>query len=114
MGGFAEKYSNGKSWKKDIRRIVHTILYEDSIQQERIGFKNRYLDSISNEKVFYGIIYKMCKEQQLNLGFGRTRRKERSAKSFHKELLQSLSDNNRRPKFKALDIAEQRMYYQQR
>lgn len=86
------------------------FLYEDSIQQERIGFKNRYLDSISNEKVFLWNTYKMCKEQQLNLGLDLQGGMSVVLQVSIKELLQSLSDNNRDPKFnKALDIAEQRM-----
>lgn len=44
------------------------FLYEDSIHQSRISYKNRYLDSISNEKVYLWNTYKSCKEQQLNLG----------------------------------------------
>ncbi len=86
------------------------FLYEDSIQQARIGYKNRYLDSISNEKVFLWNTYKMCKEQQLNLGLDLQGGMSVVLQVSIKELLQSLSDNNRDPKFnKALDIAEQRM-----
>lgn len=86
------------------------FLYEDSVQQSRIAFKNRYLDSISNEKVFLWNTYKMCKEQQLNLGLDLQGGMSVVLQVSLKELMQSLSDNNRDPKFnKALDIAEQRM-----
>ena len=86
------------------------FLYEDSVQQSRIVFKNRYLDSISNEKVFLWNTYKMCKEQQLNLGLDLQGGMSVVLQVSLKELMQSLSDNNRDPKFnKALDLAETRM-----
>lgn len=86
------------------------FLYEDSIHQTRINAKNRYLDSISNEKVFLWNTYKMCKEQQLSLGLDLQGGMSVVLQVSLKELLQSLSDNNRDPKFnKALDIAEEKM-----
>ncbi len=86
------------------------FLYKDSIDQGRINFKNRYLDSISTEKVFLGNTYKQCKEQQLNLGLDLQGGMSVVLQVSLKELLQSLSDNNRDPKFReALDVAEQQM-----
>ncbi len=86
------------------------FLYEDSVHQERIVHKNRYLDSISNEKVYLWNTFKSCKEQQLNLGLDLQGGMSVVLQVSLKELLQSLSDNSRDPKFnKALDLAEQRM-----
>ena len=86
------------------------FLYEDSVQQSRITYKNRYLDSIANEKVFLWNTYKSCKEQQLNLGLDLQGGMSVVLQVSLKELLQSLSDNSRDPNFnKALDVAEQQM-----
>lgn len=86
------------------------FLYEDSVHQERIGYKNRYLDSIANEKVFGWITYKSAKEQQLNIGLDLQGGMSVVLQVSLKELLESLSDNSRDPGFnKALDLAEQRM-----
>lgn len=86
------------------------FLYEDSIHQSRISYKNRYLDSISNEKVYLWNTYKSCKEQQLNLGLDLQGGMSVVLQVSLKELLLSLSDNSRDPKFnKALELAEQRM-----
>lgn len=85
------------------------FLYEDSIHQKRVTLKNRFLDSIANEKVYLWNTYKACKEQQLNLGLDLQGGMSVVLQVSLKELLQSLSDNNRDPKFsKALDLAEQR------
>ncbi|MFN8295014.1 MAG: protein translocase subunit SecDF [Chitinophagales bacterium] len=84
--------------------------YKDSIDQSRINYKNRYLDSISNEKVLLWNTYKACKEQQLSLGLDLQGGMSVVLQVSLKELLQSLSDNNRDPKFnQALDIAEKNM-----
>lgn len=86
------------------------FLYKDSIDQSRINFKNRYLDSISTEKVFLGNTFKQCKEQQLNLGLDLQGGMSVVLQVSLKELLQSLSDDNKDPKFReALDAAEQQM-----
>ena len=86
------------------------FLYEDSIHQSRINLKNRYLDSISNEKVYLWNTYKACKEQQLNLGLDLQGGMSVVLQVSLKELLSSLADNSRDPKFnKALELAEQRM-----
>ncbi|HMV14681.1 MAG TPA: hypothetical protein PKA75_04875, partial [Chitinophagales bacterium] len=86
------------------------FLYEDSIHQSRINHKNRYLDSISNEKVYLWNTYKACKEQQLNLGLDLQGGMSVVLQVSLKELLSTLADNSRDPKFnKALDVAEQRM-----
>jgi SecD/SecF fusion protein len=86
------------------------FLYEDTIHQARITAKNRFLDSISNEKVFLWNTYKMCKEQQLSLGLDLQGGMSVVLQVSLKELLQSLSENNRDIKFnKALDLAEERM-----
>jgi SecD/SecF fusion protein len=86
------------------------FLYEDSIHQMRIIHKNRYLDSIANEKVYLWNTYKACKEQQLNLGLDLQGGMSVVLQVSLKELLQSLSDNSRDPNFnKSLDVAEQRM-----
>ena len=86
------------------------FLYEDSIHQQRINYKNRYLDSISNEKVYLWNTYKSCKEQQLNLGLDLQGGMSVVLQVSLKELLLSLSDNSKDPNFnKALEIAEQRM-----
>ena len=86
------------------------FLYKDSIEQSRIAYKNRYLDSIANEKVFLWNTYKMCKEQQLTLGLDLQGGMSVVLQVSLKELLQSLSDNSRDPNFnKALELAEQRM-----
>lgn len=86
------------------------FLYEDSIHQSRVVYKNRYLDSISNEKVYLWNTYKACKEQQLNLGLDLQGGMSVVLQVSLTELLQSLSDNSRDPKFRqALTLAEQRM-----
>jgi SecD/SecF fusion protein len=86
------------------------FLYEDSVHQSRIVYKNRYLDSISNEKVYLWNTYKSCKEQQLNLGLDLQGGMSVVLQVSLTELLQSLSDNSRDPKFReALTVAEQRM-----
>ncbi|MBK9329279.1 MAG: protein translocase subunit SecDF [Sphingobacteriales bacterium] len=86
------------------------FLYEDSIHQNRVSYKNRYLDSISNEKVYLWNTYKACKEQQLNLGLDLQGGMSVVLQVSLTELLQSLSDNSRDPKFRqALTLAEQRM-----
>lgn len=86
------------------------FLYEDSIHQERINFKNRYLDSIANEKVYLWNTFKACKEQQLNLGLDLQGGMSVVLQVSLKELLQSLSDNSHDIKFnQALDKAEQLM-----
>ncbi|MDB5226944.1 MAG: protein-export rane protein SecD [Bacteroidota bacterium] len=86
------------------------FLYEDSVHQSRIGYKNRYLDSIANEKVYLWNTFKSCKEQQLNLGLDLQGGMSVVLQVSLKELLQSLSDNSRDPNFnKALDLAEQKM-----
>ena len=86
------------------------FLYEDSIHQNRITYKNRYLDSIANEKVYLWNTYKSCKEQQLNLGLDLQGGMSVVLQVSLKELMQSLSDNSRDPKFtKSLELAEQRM-----
>lgn len=86
------------------------FLYEDSVHQMRIVYKNRYLDSISNEKVYLWNTYKACKEQQLNLGLDLQGGMSVVLQVSLTELLQSLSDNSRDPKFReALTLAEQRM-----
>ena len=84
--------------------------YEDSVEQSRTNYKNRYLDSLSTEKVFLGNTFKQCKEQQLNLGLDLQGGMSVVLQVSLKELLQSLSDNNLDPKFKqALETAEQQM-----
>ena len=86
------------------------FLYEDSIHQQRIVLKNRYLDSIANEKVFLGSTYKSCKEQQLNLGLDLQGGMSVVLQVSLKELLVSLADNNKDGNFrKALEVAEQKM-----
>ncbi|MFN8236948.1 MAG: hypothetical protein U0T77_02160 [Chitinophagales bacterium] len=86
------------------------FLYEDSVHQMRIVYKNRYLDSIANEKVYLWNTYKACKEQQLNLGLDLQGGMSVVLQVSLTELLQSLSDNSRDPKFReALTLAEQRM-----
>jgi SecD/SecF fusion protein len=86
------------------------FLYKDSIDQSRINFKNRYLDSISTEKVFLWNTFKQCKEQQLNLGLDLQGGMSVVLQVSLKELILSLSDNNNDPKFKqALDNAELKM-----
>ena len=86
------------------------FLYEDSVHQSRVAYKNRYLDSISNEKVYLWNTFKACKEQQLNLGLDLQGGMSVVLQVSLKELLQSLADKTRDPKFnKALELAEQRM-----
>ena len=86
------------------------FLYEDSVHQMRIVYKNRYLDSVANEKVYLWNTYKACKEQQLNLGLDLQGGMSVVLQVSLTELLQSLSDNSRDPKFReALTLAEQRM-----
>ncbi len=86
------------------------FLYEDSIHQARISYKNRYLDSVANEKVFGWITYKSAKEQQLNIGLDLQGGMSVVLQVSLKELLLSLSDNSRDPNFnKALEVAEQKM-----
>jgi SecD/SecF fusion protein len=86
------------------------FLYEDSVHQSRVAYKNRYLDSISNEKVYLWNTFKSCKEQQLNLGLDLQGGMSVVLQVSLKELLQSLADKTRDPKFnKALELAEQRM-----
>lgn len=86
------------------------FLYEDSVHQNRVNYKNRYLDSISNEKVYLWNTYKSCKEQQLNLGLDLQGGMSVVLQVSLKELMQSLADNSRDPKFtKSLELAEQRM-----
>lgn len=85
-------------------------LYQDTIRQEQINFKNRYLDSIQNEKVFLGSTYKKAKEQQLNLGLDLQGGMSVVLQVSLRELLQSMSDNNKDPNFiKALDLADKEM-----
>ncbi|MFN8284184.1 MAG: protein translocase subunit SecDF [Chitinophagales bacterium] len=86
------------------------FLYEDSIHQARIAYKNRYLDSISNEKVFLGSTYNQCKKQQLSLGLDLQGGMSVVLQVSLKELLISLSDDNKDPLFrKALENAERSM-----
>lgn len=85
-------------------------LYQDTIRQEQINFKNRYLDSIQYEKVFLGVTYKKAKEQQLNLGLDLQGGMSVVLQVSLRELLTSMSDNNKDPNFiKALDQAEKQM-----
>lgn len=85
-------------------------LYQDTIRQEQINFKNRYLDSIQNEKVFLGVTYKKAKEQQLNLGLDLQGGMSVVLQVSLRELLTSMSDNSKDPNFiKALDQAEKQM-----
>lgn len=89
---------------------LNQFLYEDSIRQERISFKNRYLDSIQNEKVFLGSTYKSAKSQQLNLGLDLQGGMSVVLQVSLKELLISMSDDNPNPAFlKSLDDAERNM-----
>ncbi|MCB9033022.1 MAG: protein translocase subunit SecDF [Chitinophagales bacterium] len=89
---------------------INQFLYEDSIRQERIGYKNRYLDSIQNEKVFLGSTYKSAKSQQLNLGLDLQGGMSVVLQVSLKELLVSMSDDNPNPAFlKSLDDAEKNM-----
>lgn len=86
------------------------FLYQDTIRQERINYKNRYLDSIQNEKVYLGSTYKQAKEQQLNLGLDLQGGMSVVLQVSLKELLTSMSDDNRDPNFvKALEQAETKM-----
>jgi len=86
------------------------FLYEDSIHQGRVNYKNRYLDSIQNEKVYLGSTYKQAKEQQLNLGLDLQGGMSVVLQVSLKELLTSMSDDNRDPNFvKALEQAETKM-----
>jgi SecD/SecF fusion protein len=86
------------------------FLYEDTVRQERVNYKNRYLDSIQNEKVYLGSTYKQAKEQQLNLGLDLQGGMSVVLQVSLKELLMSMSDDNRDPNFiKALEQAELQM-----
>ncbi len=86
------------------------FLYEDSIHQDRIALKNRYLDSIANEKVYLWNTYSASKKQQLNLGLDLQGGMSVVLQVSLRELIQTLADNSHDPKFvKALDVAEQRM-----
>ena len=86
------------------------FLYEDSIHQNRITLKNRYLDSIANEKVYLWNTYSASKKQQLNLGLDLQGGMSVVLQVSLRELIQTLADNSRDPKFvKSLELAEQRM-----
>ncbi|MEZ5027007.1 MAG: protein translocase subunit SecDF [Chitinophagales bacterium] len=86
------------------------FLYEDSVHQSRIVYKNRYLDSIANEKIYLWNTYSASKKQQLNLGLDLQGGMSVVLQVSLKELIQTLADNNKDPKFvKALDLAEKRM-----
>lgn len=87
--------------------------YNDSVGEMRRLVKNRYLDSISTEKVFNLLItqytYRECKERQLNLGLDLQGGMSVVLQVSLKELLISMSDNNTDKNFlKALDLAEQK------
>lgn len=87
--------------------------YNDSVGELRRLVKNRYLDSISTEKVFNLLItqytYRECKERQLNLGLDLQGGMSVVLQVSLKELLISMSDNNTDKNFlKALDLAEQK------
>lgn len=88
-------------------------LYNDSISELRRIVKNRYLDSISSEKVFNLLVtqytYRECKERQLNLGLDLQGGMSVVLQVSLKELLISMSDNSTDKNFlKALDLAEEK------
>ena len=89
---------------------IEQFLYNDSIHQARIDFKNRYMDSLAPEKVFLGSTFKKVKENQLELGLDLQGGMSVVLQVNIKELLMSLSDNNTSPVFEdALNTAESRM-----
>lgn len=88
-------------------------LYNDSISELRRIVKNRYLDSVSSEKVFNLLVtqytYRECKERQLNLGLDLQGGMSVVLQVSLKELLISMSDNSTDKNFlKALDLAEEK------
>lgn len=89
---------------------VAQFLYADSINKQRINFKNNYLDSLSPEKVFLWNTFKKVKENQLNLGLDLQGGMSAVLQVNVKELLLSLADNNPNPAFRdALNLAEERL-----
>ncbi len=85
--------------------------YTDSLNYARKEIKNRYLDSLSTEKVmnllFAKYTYKDCKERQLNLGLDLQGGMSVVLQVSLKELLQSMSDYSRDRTFnEALERAE--------
>jgi len=89
---------------------IAQFLYEDSIHQAQINYKNRYLDSIRTEKIFLGNTYESCKKQQLDLGLDLKGGMSVVLQVSLKELLQSISDKSKDPNFNAaLNTAEKQM-----
>ncbi len=85
---------------------VDKAYYLDSIAK----IKNRfYIDSVSNEKVFFGFTYKQIKEKEINLGLDLKGGMNVMLQVQLKDLIKALADNNQSPEFlEALELAQQK------
>lgn len=72
--------------------------------------KNRlYIDSVSNEKVFFGFTYKEIKEKEINLGLDLKGGMNVMLQVQLKDLIKALADNSQTPEFQAaLDMAQKK------
>ena len=85
---------------------VDKAYYLDSIAK----IKNRlYIDSVSNEKVFFGFTYKQIKEKEINLGLDLKGGMNVMLQVQLKDLIKALADNNQSPEFlQALELAQKK------
>ena len=80
--------------------------YLDSLAKQKSRW---YLDSISNEKVFFGFTYKEAKSKEINLGLDLKGGMNVMLQVQLEDLIKALADNNQSPEFtQALALAKER------
>jgi SecD/SecF fusion protein len=104
----AAKYAAAQVAKADTQGIPAEDVdyYLDSLNQ----LNNRiYIDSISNEKVYFGYTYKDVKAKEINLGLDLKGGMNVMLQVQLRDLVEALAGNNKTEEFqKALDLATQR------
>ena len=86
--------------------VEEQAFYLDSIRKEQ---NRKYIDSVSNEKVYFGYTYKDVKTKEINLGLDLKGGMNVMLQVQLKDLVKALSGNKATPEFqKALDLASER------